>query len=463
MFIDGALRNSESLILVTNPATGARVGSVSSDSRADVERAIASVASYDRGLAAEDRSRILRSAATSLQRRQEEFARLITEESGACIKESRKEVARSYANLLVAAEEAVRIHGEALQITANAENKMALTVHEPVGVVCAITPFNRPLNQVVVKVAPAIAANNSVIVKPSEKAPLTAILFASLLIECGLPKQMIALVTGEPARVGDALLASQAINMVTFTGSVETGQRIMEKIGLRKVIMELGGNDPLIVLADAPLDRAAAIATAGAFAMAGQSCRGIKRILAVRSIADELAERIVEQAKRIRLGDIFDSQTDIGTLINEDAAKLVERRCVDAIAAGAKLCYGGQRHGAAMTPTVLDHVPPSCELVERETFGPVAPIIRLDSLEEAIEISNSTRYGLQAGIMTRNFENFMTVAKRLRVGAVNLSEGPQFDSPHIPFGGVKCSGIGREGIRYSIREMTTVKTIVVPW
>ncbi|HEX8559668.1 MAG TPA: aldehyde dehydrogenase family protein [Pyrinomonadaceae bacterium] len=463
MFVNGTLQNGPRQMTIRNPYNGAAVGAASQDSAADVEAALASVKSYRHSLTAERRSQILRAAAEELQRRKDEFGRRITDEAGICVKESAKEVERACGNLLVASEEALRIHGEALQVTSRDQNKVAMTIHEPVGVVCAITPFNRPLNQVVVKVAPAVAANNGVIVKPSEKTPLSALAFAELLVGCGLPENMLAVVTGDPREIGDPLVTSPSVNMVTFTGSVETGERLMAKIGLKKVTMELGGNDPLIVLADADLKLAASLAAAGAFATAGQSCRGVKRVLVAEEVADEFVVLLAAEARKLKVGDVFDPATDIGTLIDEEAARRVEERCREAVRDGARLVYGGERTGAAMTPAVLDHVPPRSTLVAAETFGPVAPVLRVRDLEEAVEVANSTVYGLQAGVVTRSFEDFIRLAKGLQVGAVNLLEGPQFDSPHIPFGGVKKSGIGREGIRYAIREATVVKTVVVPW
>jgi acyl-CoA reductase-like NAD-dependent aldehyde dehydrogenase len=274
---------------------------------------------------------------------------------------------------------------------------------------------------------------------------------------------MIAVVTGDPREIGDGLITSPSVDMVTLTGSVETGERIMAKVGLKKVTMELGGNDPLIVLGDADLQQAAALATAGAFSNAGQSCRGIKRILVVEEIADRFVALLTEAARKFKLGDIFDPATDMGTLIDEEAARRVEDRCTQAVKEGAVLVLGGKSNGASMAPTVLDRVARTSELVLRETFGPVAPVMRIRDVDDAIALSNATPFGLQAGVVTRSYDDFVRIAKKLRVGAVNLMEGPQFDSPHIPFGGVKKSGIGREGIRYAIREMTIVKTIVMPW
>lgn len=463
MFVHGKLCDRPERLLVVNPYDGEVVGSVSRDTAEDVAAAIEAVHAYDHRLLGEERSRILQAVADDLQRRQEELAGSITAESGLCLKDSRREVERSVENLRVAAEEAKRIHGEALQITARDGNRMAATILEPVGVVAAITPFNRPLNQVVVKVAPAIAANAAIVVKPSEKTPLTALLFAALLVENGVPEDMVAMVTGDPREIGDALVGSPRVDMVAFTGGVETGERVARTAGLKKLLLELGGNDPLIVLADADLQRAAQLAARGALATAGQSCRGVKRILVVEEVADAFAPLLVAEVRRWRCGDPRDPEVDMGTLISEEAARRVEERCDRAVRDGAVLLCGGERRGAAMQPTALDHVPAGSELVACETFGPVAPVVRVRNLEEAVAVANSTPYGLQAGIVTRSFDAFVRAAKALRVGAVNLMEGPGFDSPHIPFGGVKRSGIGREGVRYAIREMTTVKTVVMPW
>jgi putative phosphonoacetaldehyde dehydrogenase len=444
-------------IEVTSPWDGAVVGAVPRHGADDVVAAIERARAC-RAPAPQERADLLNALAAALAEQAERFARSITAEAGVCLKESAKEVARARGNLLVAAEEAVRIHGEALPIPSG--GRLALTVREPVGVVGAITPFNRPLNQVVVKVAPALAAGNRVVVKPSEKTPLTALLLADLLAECGLPDGMVSVVTGDPVEVGGALAANA--DMVTFTGGVGAGLAVARAAAGKRVTLELGGNDPLIVLDDADLETAARLAADQAFATAGQSCRGVKRVLATPAVADELVERIAARAAAKRCGDPFDPATEIGPLIDAAAAAEVERRCAEAIAAGARLVQGGGREGALHEPTVLDHVPADAELVARETFGPVAPVIRVADATEAIAVANSTPYGLQAGVVTASQADFMRIADGLEVGAVNLMEGPAFDSPHIPFGGVKASGVGREGIRWAIEEMTTLKTITLP-
>lgn len=463
MFVGTILNRSGQFFEVKNPYKVEVVGLASRDSHYDAEYAIKVAKTYDHRLSSTDRSKVLRNTAEELLKKKEDFALLATQETGICIKDTRNEVDRAYQNLVVASEEAKRIGGDCLPIVAGQTTKLAWTLREPVGLVCAITPFNRPLNQTVVKVAPAIAANNSVVLKPSEKAPLTALAFANLLIKNGLPESMLTVVTGYPHDIGEILLSHPLIDMVTFTGGVSTGERIVQQTGLKKLLLELGGNDPLIVLDDADLEKAAKIATEGAFVTSGQSCRGIKRIIVMKDIADQFVIRLVRETEGKKWGDPLDPETDVGTVIDEEAAINIENRCMDAVKDGAKILCGGERRGAAFSPTVLDYVQPTSTLVACETFGPVAPVIRVDNVSEAIEIANGTVYGLQAGVVTRDFENFLYIAKNLRVGGVGLMEGPNFDSPFIPFGGVKKSGIGREGIRYAIGEMTVTKTVVVPW
>lgn len=462
MFLDGVLLPSRERFDVTSPYDGSVVGSAPADGPAEVERAVAAAAACEERPDPERRAAVLRRAAELLGERAEEFAPLITRESGVCLRETRKEVARARANLSVAAEEALRLTGETFDLAVGGARRLALTVHEPVGVVAAFTPFNRPLNQVVVKVAPAVAAGNRVVLKPSEKTPLTALALAELLIEAGLPPGMLAVLTGPPARLGPALAGHPLVDMVTFTGGTRAGRAVAACAAGRRTVLELGGNDPLVVLADADLEVAARLAADGAFATAGQSCRGVKRILVADPVADEFAVLLAAATKEKRWGDPLDPSVDVGPLISADAAREVERRVADAVRLGARVLVGGDRDGSLLPPVALDHVPADALLVMEETFGPVAPVVRVRDAAHAARVANSTPYGLQAGVVTNSARDFLTLAQDLRVGAVNLMEGPNFDSPHIPFGGVKASGIGREGIRCSVREMSTVKTLTMP-
>jgi putative phosphonoacetaldehyde dehydrogenase len=448
---------------VRNPYSGEVVGEVGRADPAQVRTALQAAKQYRPRLTPYRRAEILDAAAARIESAAAEFATSIRLESGLSGKDADREVARAVALLRVCAEEAKRILGEAIPtgVTATTESRVAVTRRDPIGLVAAITPFNRPLNQVVNKVGPAIAAGNRVVLKPSEKTPLTARKFARLLLDCGLPAPMLTLLTGTPEEVGETMISSSLLDLVTFTGSSAVGRRIAAALGMCRAVYELGDSGALIVLADADLAAAARAAASGAFASAGQSCRGVKRIFVQHEVADEFVDRLQGEAGRLVVGDPADPATDIGTLIDEAAARMVERRVRAAVDAGARLVGGGRRDRAQYWPTVLDHVPAEVELVQQETFGPCAPVTRVAGLDEAIAHVNGARYGLQAGLFTERISALKQAMERLEVGTLVLNGGPQFDSPNIPFGGVKDSGIGREGVRFAIEEMTVIKTLVL--
>jgi len=462
-FIAGEWVDSDEKIEVTNPYTNEVVGTVPKMGLADVEKAIDSLYNYEPTLTAHERSEILKATAAEIKSRTDELAYGISLESGMSIKDSTKEVGRGVGLLNVAAEEAKRIMGEQLpsDVDSAGADKIIMAMRFPVGVVSAIVPFNRPMNQVVVKVAPGFAAGNKMIIKPTERTPMSAIRFVEILLNNGMPPEMISIVTGKSSEIGNELVSSQKIDMVTFTGSTDVGRKLTNMAGIKKLTMELGGNDPLIVLEDGDLDKAASLATAGAYSNAGQACRGVKRIIVIDSVADAFAEKLKTATEKIKCGDPFDPDTAIGTVIDEAAAIEVEDALKGAVADGAKVLCGNKREGALFTPTVVDHCKPDSAMVLDETFGPVAPIIRVKDVEEACRVANSTEFGLQSGVVTNNLENIRYCIKNLKVGAVNINEGPHHDMPNIPFGGVKQSGIGREGIRYAMQEMTYIKCVVM--
>jgi acyl-CoA reductase-like NAD-dependent aldehyde dehydrogenase len=462
LLIDGEWIEIPERIAVRNPFRGEIVGYASRATREQTLLAAGRAKAYESNLTAWDRSEILRDTAAQIAREEEQFVSQIVDECGAAVKEARKEVRRAVTLLDVCAEEARRITGEAIptDVTSDRKRNLAVTVRVPIGLVCAITPFNRPLNQVVVKLAPAIAANNSVILKPSEKTPLSAVRFVRCLIENGLPARMVSLVTGDPREVGETLVTCPDVDMITFTGSRAVGERIARNAGMIRTTFELGDSGALIVLDDADLPAAADAAAKGAFSTAGQSCRGVKRILVQESVADRFAELLVAEARKLSFGDPRQDGNDIGCLIDDAAARAVEERVQESVGAGATLLYGSPRDGAVLGPQVLDFVAKDSALVREETFGPCAPIVRVQGLDEAIEWINSGDYGLQTGVFTADLHRAFEAAHRIRSGAVIVNDGPQFESPFIPFGGVKRSGLGREGARFAIEEMTTVKTIV---
>ena len=461
--IEGEWVDSKNKIEVTNPYTNEIVATVPQMGIEQVKTAIDALYNYQPTLTAYQRSEILKGTATEVKLKIDELAYGISLESGMSIKDSMKEVGRSINLLNVAAEEAKRIIGEQLpsDIDLSGTDKIIMAMRFPVGLISAIVPFNRPLNQVVVKVAPGFAAGNKIIIKPTERTPLSAIRFVQIMLNNGLPSKMISIVTGKSSEIGNELVSNQKIDMVTFTGSTEVGRKLSNIAGIKKLTMELGGNDPLIVLEDGDLDKAVKLASIGAYSNAGQACRGIKRIIVIESIADVFAKKLKDETEKITCGDPFDPKTTIGTIIDENAAIEVENAVKEAIADGAKVLCGNKREGALFTPTVVDHVKHDSAMVLNETFGPIAPIIRVKNLEEACRIANQTEFGLQSGIVTNNLENIRYCIKNLKMGAVNINEGPHHDMPNIPFGGVKQSGIGREGIRYAIQEMTYIKCVVM--
>ena len=395
-----------------------------------------------------------------LKERKWEFAELLTLEVGKPINESLVELDRSIETLRLSAEEAKRIYGESVPLDAGLNGKgfFAFTQKLPLGVVAAITPFNYPLNLTIHKIAPAIACKNTVIVKPPTEAPLTVMKFCELLNE-EFPDGVVNTLTGYGSEVGDYLVCSADVDKISFTGSVTTGLMISQKAGMKKVTLELGGNDPMIVLKDADIDKAIKGVINGAFLNAGQVCMGVKRIIIENEIADEFCDKLVVETEKLVMGNPIDSKTTLGTLISEDAAKHVEETVNNAVNKGAKILTGGKRQGAFYEATVIDNVKKDMDLVVRETFGPVAPIIRVNSVEEAIEIANDTEYGLQAGVFTNDYSNAMKCAQEIEAGTVFVNKQSTFRTDNMPFGGFKNSGVGKEGIKYAVDEMTKTKLI----
>ena len=395
-----------------------------------------------------------------LKENKEEFAELLTREVGKPINESYVELDRSIETLKLAAEEAKRIYGESVPLDAGLNGKgfFAFTQRLPLGVVAAITPFNYPLNLTIHKIAPAIACKNTVIIKPPTDAPLTVMKFAELVNE-EFPAGVINVITGYGSEVGDALVASDKIDKISFTGSVMTGLMISQRAGMKKVTLELGGNDPLLVLDDADVDAAVKGVINGAYLNAGQVCMGVKRIIVQEGIYEEFKARLVEETSKIKMGNPMDRSTQLGTLISEKAAVHVEESVNNAVNDGAKILIGGKRDGAFYEATVVDKVTPNMDLVVNETFGPVAPLIKVKTVDEAIQIANATEYGLQAGVFTENYRNALKCANEIEAGTVFVNKQSTFRTDNMPFGGFKNSGCGKEGIKYAVEEMTKTKLI----
>jgi phosphonoacetaldehyde dehydrogenase len=468
MRIAGKRVTTDSQIEVLNPYNGAVVGTVPAARPEHVREAFAKAKAFKPKLTRYERQQILMKTADLLAARREEFARIITAESGLCWKDSLYEAGRAYDVYSFAGQLTIKDDGEtyACDISPQGKQRKIFTTRYPLnGVISAITPFNHPLNMVSHKLAPAIATNNRIVLKPTELTPLTALALADVLYEAGLPPEMLSVVTGNPSTMGDAMITDPDCDLITFTGSVKVGKYIADKAGYRRIVLELGGNDPLIVMEDADLDKAAELAVAGATKNSGQRCTAVKRILVVEKVADEFSQLVLEKAKKLKAGDPMDPATDVGTVIHEAAAKSFEHRVIDAVEKGAKLLHGNNRQGALYPPTVVDHVPYDCELVHEETFGPVIPVIRCpNDIAQVIKISNSTAYGLSSGVCTNRLDYITRFINELEVGTVNVWEVPGYRIEMSPFGGIKDSGLGyKEGVVEAMKSFTNVKTYSLPW
>ena len=463
MLIDGEHVSDMDSEDVINPYDGEVIDTVPISHLNNVEKAIEAANNAKESLQEMSAFKIsnkLYNVCEKLKENKEEFSELLTKEVGKPINEAYVELDRSIETLKLAAEEAKRIYGESVPLDAGLNGKgfFAFTQKLPLGVVAAITPFNYPLNLTIHKIAPAIAAKNTVIIKPPTDAPLTVMKFAELVNE-EFPNGVINVITGYGSEVGDALVASDKIDKISFTGSVPTGLMISQRAGMKKVTLELGGNDPLIVLDDAKVDAAVKGVINGAYLNAGQVCMGVKRIIVQEGIYEEFKARLVEETSKIKMGNPMDKTTRLGTLISEKAAVHVEETVNNAVKAGAEILIGGKRDGAFYEATVIDKVTPDMDLVVNETFGPVAPLIKVKTVDDAIKIANATEYGLQAGVFTENYRNALRCANEIQAGTVFVNKQSTFRTDNMPFGGFKSSGCGKEGIKYAVEEMTKTKLV----
>ena len=433
-------------------------------------RAFEIAAKFKPKLTRYERQQILFRTAELIRSRKEQLSDLITLELGLSKKDSLYECGRAYDVFTLAGQLAILDDGQVFScdLTPHGKQRKIFTMREPVRVVSAITPFNHPLNMVSHKVAPAIAVNSCVVCKPTEMTPLTALTLADILYEAGLPPEMFQVVTGWPADIGDEMVTNPEIEVITFTGGVRVGKLIAGKAGYKRAALELGGNDPLIVLddlSDADLDKAAELAVAGATKNSGQRCTAVKRILVQERVADRFVPLVLAKAKKLKFGDPMNPETDLGTVVHEDAAKTFERRVYQAAEQGAKVLYDPGRQGAVLPPITVDFVPHRSELVFEETFGPVIPIVRVpNDDDEVIKISNSTPFGLSSGVCTNRLDRVTKFVNSLAVGTVNIWEVPGYRIEMSPFGGIKDSGNGiKEGVLEAMKFFTNVKTWSLPW
>ncbi len=464
MLIGGTWIEGDRQIEVLNPFDDSVIDTVPSASPEQVEEAIRSAErgfEVMRKMPAHQRSAILNGTAELLAEHTEELGRLLAQEVGKTLNEGCTEAARAAETFTLAAEEAKRIHGETVPYDAAAHgtNKMGFFIRVPIGIVCAITPFNFPLNLAAHKVGPAIAAGCAIILKPASATPLADLRMGELLLEAGLPPEAINIVTGSGETVGEQLVADERIRKVSFTGSADVGKRIMKTAGLKKCTMELGSNSAVVIMDDADLSAAADRIRVGGYAVAGQVCISTQRVLIHEAVFDDMMGELLPRVRGLRAGDQLDETTDVGPMITRDIAAETEGSIREAVDGGARLLCGGERDGAVVQPAVLLDVPRESFLGGSEAFAPLICVNRFSDIDEAIRLVNDSPYGLQAGIYTQNINNAFSFIKEAEVGGVMVNEVPTFRVDGMPYGGVKDSGLGREGPRFAIEDMTEIRVV----
>ncbi len=466
LYIDGRWVEGGPPVEVRNKYSGEVIGALPTARREDVDAAVeaaARAAPLMAELPAHRRAEILARAAALIRERREEFARTIAAEAGKALKFARVEVDRAITTFTIAGEEARRLHGETVPLDAvpAGEGYFGFWLRRPVGVVAAISPFNFPLNLVAHKVAPALAAGNTVVLKPATWTPLTAVKLCQVLAEAGLPAGAINLVAGPGGTVGEWLVTHPHVAKVTFTGSPAVGERIVSIAGIKKVTLELGNTSPVIVAPDADLEFVARRCAVGAYYNSGQVCISVQRIYSERRVYEPFTERFVQASEAMVVGDPLDERVDVGPMIDVREAERIENWVQEAMAGGARVLTGGRRDGAVYWPTVLTDVRPEMKVVAQEAFAPVASVIAIDDFEEALRQADATEYGLQAAVFTRDISRVFQAVRRLNFGGVIINDTPVFRADHMPYGGNRRSGIGREGVRYAMEEMTNIQMVVL--
>lgn len=466
MFLDGQWVDRSAKIEVKNPFDGSVIDTVPKASAADVDRAVAGAvrgAEIMRRMPGHERYKILHRASELMTEQLEDLGRTISSEEGKILAEGLFEASRSKETIELSAEEAKRIRGEVLPLDGapGGADRLGFTLRVPCGVVAAITPFNFPLNLVCHKVGPALAAGNSVIIKPASDTPISALKMVRILLEAGLPPEAIACITGSGGDVGDTLCSDPRVRKISFTGSREIGEHICRVAGLKKVTMELGSNSPLIVMPDANLDRVAEATVATGFSNAGQVCISAQRVVVLEPVYQEFLERLTPRVKALATGNQLESATKMGPMIRESDAVRVSQWIDEAVSGGARLLTGGRRSGTLVEPAVVADVSPAMKISCDELFGPAVAVSKVASIEEAIELANDTRYGLSAAIFTENINWALRFAKYVDSGNIHVNWGPQWRADLMPYGGLKDSGMGKEGPRYAVQEMTESKTVII--
>ena len=463
LLIGGEWVDTGDWIDVASPYSGERVGRVAKAGAEETRRAIdAAENAMAEPLPAHRRAEILVRVAGFLGRRHDEVAKNISDEAGKPMKAARVEARRAMSTYTFAAVEARKLAGEMVPMDASqaGEGKLAFTLRRPIGVVGAISPFNFPLNLVAHKLAPALAAGCAVVLKPASQTPLSALLLAELETEAGLPPGWVNVVVG-PASEIDVLVEDERVKALTFTGSGTVGWKLAERAPKKKVNLELGNATPVIIAADADIDAAAGAMAANAFSFAGQSCISVQRIYIESPAYDRFVEQFIPRVEALKLGDPADEETDVGPVIDDDARERILEWIEEARASGARVLTGGEPDGELIRPTVIAEAGPELKVSCEEVFGPVCTVNSVGSVDEAIELANVTRYGLQAGIFTTKLETALRAAQELEFGGVIVNEAPTFRADQMPYGGVKDSGNTREGPAYAVRELTEERLVVI--
>jgi acyl-CoA reductase-like NAD-dependent aldehyde dehydrogenase len=465
LLINGEWHEASEYSLLRSPYSGEVIAEIPQASDEEVERAIQSAYEAKATMAklpAYKRAEILENLVSLLKEHQEEAAQMIAKEAAKPLKTARLEVARTIETYKFSAEEAKRICGETIPLDAspNGVNRLAYTMYEPLGVVGAITPFNFPMNLVAHKLGPAIASGNTVVLKPASQTPLSALFIGELLEKAGLPTGALNIVTGSGRIVGEKIVQDPRVNIITFTGSPSVGIGIRNKAGLKRVVLELGSNSAVIIDRDVDVKKIVPRCVTGAFSFQGQVCISLQRVYVHESVYDEFVHEFVAATKELTLGDPLSEKTDVSALISPQDAKRTLEWIEEAINSGAKLAVGGKAIGNIIEPTVLLNVAPTLKISCQEVFAPAVIINKVSAMEEAYHLVNDSRYGLQAGIYTNNVLTALKAAETLHVGGVMINDIPTFRVDHMPYGGVKESGMGREGVKYAIQEMMEMKLVV---
>lgn len=466
LLIDGQWVNGGSLLEVRNKYTGEVFGALPTARREEVDAAFAAAeraAPIMANMPAHQRGSILARTAALIKERREDLAQTIAAEAGKALKFARTEVDRAQQTFLVASEEAKRIHGETIPLDAvpSGEGYVGYWTRRPVGVIAAISPFNFPLNLVAHKVAPALAAGNTLVLKPASTTPLTAVKLCQILQEAGLPAGAINLVVGSGGTVGEWLITDKRASKITFTGSPPVGEHILAVAGIKKVTLELGNTSPVIVAPDADLDFVAQRCAVGAFSNSGQICISVQRIYSQKSVYEPFTEKFVKASEAMVVGDPLDERVDVGPMIDSKEVDRIDEWVKEAASGGARVLVGGKREGTVYYPTVLSETQPEMKVIADEVFAPVASVISCDDFEESLRQANDSNFGLQVGVFTRDINRVFQAVKQLNFGGVIINDTPAFRADHMPYGGNRQSGLGREGVRFAMEDMTNIQMVAI--